>query len=201
MEIFLVRHGDCYNSSIEYFNIDKNTMDPPLTSKGIEQTHKLVKRLNNLHFDKIYSSDLKRAKQTSEIIQKTIKSDIILSDAFREINMGELFQKSWNEYPEIYAKWKLHEEDISYPNGENGADVWNRCKKEIELIEKIPYERIIIVCHGGTIRSIICGILKIPQQKRFYLGFPPENCSISMILYQENEYYMHTFNDYKHISN
>lgn len=114
--------------------------------------------------------------------------------------MGVIYTSSWENYPQTYQKWVLHNEDIPYPNGENGMDVWMRCKNEIDSILESNYNRIAIVCHGGTIRSIICGILNIPQQKRFYYGFPIENCSISIILYKSNEFYLHTFNDYYHIA-
>ena len=55
--------------------------------------------------------------------------------------------------------------------------------------------------HGGTIRSMICGLLDIPQEKRFYLGLPPENCSITVLKYNEKDekFYLHIFNDYTHL--
>ena len=138
-------------------------MDPPLTSKGIEQAYKLAEKLKNINFDRIYSSDLKRAIQTSSILNESINSSIIYSKNFREIDMGELNLKSWEDFPEIYSYWSTHEEDIPYPNGENGNKVWHRCKIELDSIAASNYNRIAIVCHGGTIRSIICGVLKIPQ--------------------------------------
>lgn len=59
--------------------------------------------------------------------------------------------------------FKQHKEDIAYPDGENGADVWKRCKQGIDDIISHKYERTAIVCHGGTIRSVICGLPDIPQ--------------------------------------
>ena len=202
MEIYLIRHGDCFKDTVDYYCRDKQTMNPPLTSKGIDQAHRLADRLKNIPFDKIYCSDLDRAKQTAEIIQTKLNTEIIISVNFREIDFGDIHKenKTWMDFPEIYRKWILHDEDIPYPNGENGADVWNRCKKEIDNIITLENKRIIIVCHGGTIRSIACGILNIPQHKRFFLGFPLENCSISIVQYKERNFYLHTFNDHFHIT-
>lgn len=200
MEIYLIRHGDCFESTIEHFSEERNTMNPSLTPKGVAQAHELSERLRGIPFDKIYCSDLDRAIQTAEIMQATVDAEIISSKSFREIDMGSIFTKSWKEYPELYDKWALHEEDIPYPNGENGSDVWGRCKEELDNIIALQHNRIAIVCHGGTIRSIVCGILNLPQQKRFYFGAPPENCSISIILYKEKNFYLHIFNDFSHIS-
>lgn len=200
MEIYLIRHGDCYPSSMEYFCSEKQTMNPPLTPKGIRQAHQLAERLKGIPFDKIFSSDLDRAIQTSEIINSTVKSNITVTKQFREIDMGDIYRKPWSDYPDLYSQWILHEEDIPYPNGENGSDVWNRCKEELDSIIQSDYTRLAIVCHGGTLRSIICGILNIPQQKRFYFGHPPENCSISVLVRKNSDFFLHSFNDYSHIT-
>ncbi|MDD3212140.1 MAG: histidine phosphatase family protein [Eubacteriales bacterium] len=201
MEIYLIRHGHCFNATEEYFSNIKQTMDPPLTPKGVEQANKLARRLKGITFDKIYCSDLDRAMQTAEIIRTTVKADIVASPSFREIDMGEIYRKSWDEFPDIYQNWVLHEADIPYPGGERGIDVWKRCKKKMDIITASHGNRVAIVCHGGTIRSIVCGILGIPQQKRFYFGSPTENCSISIIMQNEQNYCLHTFNDFSHLLN
>jgi broad specificity phosphatase PhoE len=185
---------------MKYYDHEKKAMDPPLTEKGIKQASELALRLSMIHFDKIYCSDLLRAEYTAEIVQSAVKTDRVVTEAFREIDMGSLYEMTWSKYPELFEKWKLHNEDISYPNGENGHDVWDRCNREINAIKLKNYDRIAIVSHGGTIRSIICGVLNIPQQVRFQFGHPPENCSISILRYVDDRFYLHSFNDASHIS-
>ena len=200
VEIYLIRHGECVKSSPKYYSIEKKSMNTPLTENGKNQAKKLGEKLKGIHFDKIYSSDLDRAMETSKIINSYINSLIISSKSFKEIYMGSLYlNKTWNDFPEIFEKWKLHKEDIPYPNGENGDNVWQRCKCELERINEIENNRIAIVCHGGTIRSIICGLLNISQEIRFFFGSPPEFCSISKIVKNDNQYFLHIFNDYNHI--
>ena len=199
MEIYLIRHGECYTSTIEY-NESKKTMDPPLTNQGIQQAKELSLQVADIDFDRIYCSDLKRSIQTAEIMKASKTVEIVTTTAFREIDMGYLYKKTWDDYPEIYRIWETHDEDIAYPGGENGEAVWNRCNELIDSIRKENYNRIAIICHGGTIRSILCGILNIPQEKRFYFGYPIENCSISIIKYIDPHFYIHTVNDCSHIS-
>lgn len=195
MQLYLFRHEDCAAPSIRHYDSEKRTMNPPLTALGIEQARKLSQRCRDLKFDVILTSDLCRAQQTAEILNESCQSTVIPNKAFREIDMGDIHTKSWEAFPDIYARWKLHEDDIPYPNGENGNAVWQRCKREIvPLIGR--YQRVAIVCHGGTIRSIICGLLNIPQQKRFCLGLPLENCSITIFQYndEDEKFYLHVFN-------
>jgi len=199
MEVYLIRHGESMQPSLEYFCEKTQATNPPLTQNGIKQAHKLAQRLKHVAFDRIYASDLDRAMQTANILADPVDAGIEICKQFREIHMGELEKKSWDKFPALYSKWALHEEDIAYPNGENGADVWRRCKRKLDEIASMGYDRIAVVCHGGTIRSIICGILGIPQYKRFSFGAPLENCSVSVITYKEKSSVLHAFNDFSHI--
>jgi len=104
MEIYLIRHGESMQSSLEYFCEEKQTMNPPLTSKGVEQAHKLADRLKDVEFDKIYTSDLERAVQTANIINNSVHANIDIYKQFRAIDMGEIHKKSWDDFAEIYSK-------------------------------------------------------------------------------------------------
>jgi len=171
-----------------------------LSDKGVAQAKKLAIRCKSIGFERIVSSDLSRAVQTAEILVSYAPCGLSADPAFREIDMGDV-SASWDAYPDVYAQWVLHQEDIPYPNGENGRDVWSRCRISLEKLIALRHKKIAIVSHGGAIRSIVCGVLGIPQQKRFFLGAPLENCSISLIRYDEadKKFYLHAFNDFSHL--
>lgn len=196
MDIYLIRHGESHKYSPTNYDEEKNAANPRLTEIGYLQAHMLAERLAHIKFDKIYCSDLIRASETAKVLNSKINSKVIEEPNFREIDMGDIQLHPWENYPEQYAEWSKFEEDIPYPGGENGAMLWKRCQKSLERIVERDYEHVAIVAHGGVIRSIVCGILNIPQVKRFSLGFPTENCSVSIIkfLKEERKYYLHTFN-------
>lgn len=202
MEIVLIRHGECHRSPTEVFDTERRMLNGPLTERGVEQANRLSDRCRSVRFDRIYSSDLIRAEQTARILATRQGCDVQIDPAFREINMGELYREPWEHYPEWLARWSKHEEDIAYPNGENGADVWNRCNASLSQIVRLPMERIAIVAHGGTIRCIVCGALGIPLQKRFYFGSPIEHCSISILLFNaaDQKFTLHALNDASHLT-
>jgi broad specificity phosphatase PhoE len=85
MKIFLVRHGQSLANKkrIHQGNGDewKNT---PLSNTGKTQARKIAEKLKNENFDKIYSSSLKRAKQTAEIINKFHNKKIIFDERIKE---------------------------------------------------------------------------------------------------------------------
>ena len=194
MEIWLIRHGECENRAEHNYNEDMGIYDPKLTEKGKGQAEKLAEVLRGTQFDAIYSSDLTRAVETADALACTCPAERIEREEFREIDIGDLEEKSWEHYPDIYEKWKRHEEDIAFPGGECGSDVWTRVEKVLMEIVREDYKRVAIVTHGGVIMSTVCGILGLPQQKRFMLGHPIENCSVTRLLYEDGKIYLKEMN-------
>jgi len=190
MEIYLIRHGHCEDSGY----------NPELTETGVAQARRLAERLAAVSFDRIYHSDLIRAADTAKILSGAVPSALAEDARFREIDMGDILLSSWSGYPELYGEWVNHERDLPYPNGESGAMAWARYKSALEDIVCQDYERVAVVAHGGAIRVMICGMLGISQEKRFLLGMPVENCSVSIAVYTEDRrYILNVFNDSSHL--
>lgn len=195
MEIFLIRHGECENRGQHNYNVEKGIYDPHLTERGEGQAKNLAKVLQGIHFDVFFSSDLSRAVMTADVLAEKNSAERICLKEFREIDVGHLEDKSWDEYPDVYFKWKRHEEDIAFPGGECGEDVWMRVRPVLMDIVQKKYERVAIVTHGGVIMSTVCGVLELPQQKRFLLGRPIENCSVTRLVYEDEKFYLKTMNE------
>lgn len=170
-------------------------MNPPLTERGVQQAEQMANRMRVICFDAIYCSDLTRAVSTAEALSLKTNTSVIQHDALREIDMGALTLQSWSDFPETFALWSKHEEDIPYPNGENGQMVWERCEPLLHSIVRKELRRVALVSHGGTIRSIIAGVTSLPQQHRFRLGCPLDNCSVSILRYQGGHFFLHTLNE------
>lgn len=200
MELYLIRHANTLPGK-EYYSEIKKALDPPLSSLGWDQAERLGKRLENVPFDVIYCSDLERAVSTAKMMGVYARSKLFVEPALREIDMGELQQHPWEDFKELHAQWQQHESDIAYPNGENGQDVWNRCKPVLERIKLSGAQRVALVIHGGTIRCLLSGLFKIPFQERFFLGAPLSNTSITVLTYknEEDRFYLSSFNDTAHL--
>lgn len=86
MNIYLIRHGQKSDDS-------KNCASMKLTEKGFIQANLLGKRLKKFNIERIYTSDMVRAVQTSEEINKYLKVDIFVEHELREIDMGDYTEK------------------------------------------------------------------------------------------------------------
>jgi len=196
MNIYLIRHGEKAGRT-------ENIAAMELTEKGFRQANLLGKRLADYGIEIIFSSDMTRAIQTSEEANKYLGVKIEIRKQLREIDMKEVDEKGWDyvfkTYPDFKAKFEKHKEDVPYPNGECGGDVWNRAKEVLDEIVGLGLENVAIVAHAGLIRPLICGALNLPQARRFYFGRNIEHCSISILKYEKNNFYLHTFNDYQHL--
>jgi len=64
---YITRHG---KTLLNTLNRVQGWCDSPLTAEGIEVAEYLAAGMNDIHFDAAYSSDLRRTRQTAEIILK-----------------------------------------------------------------------------------------------------------------------------------
>jgi len=112
MKLFLVRHGQSLaNKKQKHQGKEDEWRDTPLSNSGKTQAKKVAERLKNEEFDLIYSSPLKRAKQTAEIINKFHNKKIIFDDRIKEMhdeteNKEEFISRVQNFYKEIQKKEK-----------------------------------------------------------------------------------------------
>ena len=84
--IFLIRHGETSaNSELRY----QGQIDTPLNNLGLQQAKQLAQDLKNVPLSKIYTSDLKRAYTTAQIIAKPHHIKIKKFPKLRERNYSE----------------------------------------------------------------------------------------------------------------
>ena len=195
--IYLIRHGrqdarDC-NVNVE------------LSKEGRAQASLLSERLATWHFDKMYSSVLIRAVETSDIINEHHHMDIERRPELNEIDWGDLtgmtIPDMYAEYDEFLKRRSRHDEDLRFPGGENCEDVCRRAVPVFREIERSDYESILIVTHGGAIRSLIAGLLGLKYSDYLAFGKVLENTSITELGYNEELgiYTLERLNDYAHL--
>src|SRR3989344_9399934 len=113
MKLYLVRHGQTeYNAMSLHQHGDVD-----LSELGINQAKVLAKRFSKIPVDVIYSSSLKRAKETAKIINKALKKKVIYSDFLKEKkNPSEIVGKraDTDEIQEIHQEINLNSDNLSW---------------------------------------------------------------------------------------
>lgn len=128
--------------------------DWELTEKGIQQAkniaHHLKSEIGNTEYS-IYSSTLKRTKQTAEIICETLNLSLNLTDALKERNLGKAIGKSVQWLKENIEKEEKTIYDKCFSDAESRFEVWQRLLPFYQEIINNNKENIIIVSHGDTL--------------------------------------------------
>ena len=128
--------------------------DWDLTEFGKNQADNIGKNLKEELADKkviMYSSDLKRAKQTADEIAKYLGVEPILRQELRERNLGKCCGKSVQWLRENIESDEVTVDDRLFSDGESRRDAWNRLKPFYDEVMESDTENIIIVSHGDLL--------------------------------------------------
>ncbi|MCF2140036.1 MAG: histidine phosphatase family protein [Candidatus Lokiarchaeota archaeon] len=204
-EIILIQHCQSEHHVNE---LSGGWTDTPLTELGRKQAILIGKRLKN-EIDpnnfQIFSSDLKRALQTAEIIGNYLNLSFIVEKNLREINTGVAAGKTkeWakqHRNPENKEIFDLDYQEFN--EGESRRQFFNRVCACMEQITSSQEKNLIIVTHGWTLAYIVAWWLKFDESLLKKAHFWSSTASLSYLLI--NQYKQHTlrkFNDTSHLIN
>jgi broad specificity phosphatase PhoE len=157
-QLFVVRHGQTdWNVARRY----QGQKDIPLNIEGIRQAHSLATLLSGETFSAIYSSDLCRAMQTAQILQKGRNIPIIPDQRLREIGFGEWEGAYLADIKEKYPQaFPYNGRDITTPfapGGESVQTVALRMKAVADEINQLyPDDNALVVTHGMAAATLYC---------------------------------------------
>ena len=137
-EIWLVRHGDCYEGMAE-------ASDPPLSPLGRGQAERLAERVRRVGASAIYSSPHRRAIETARILGEHVREDPRLVEI--ELDLGEEGKLEFKE---------------------SAASVVERMRAAVDDIVKAhPGQHVVVVTHGVALIAYISDVLHLqPGQIR-----------------------------------
>jgi alpha-ribazole phosphatase len=160
MKILLVRHGITDLHTGDRF---WGRTDIPLSDTGKKQAKQLRNRLASEKIDAIYTSMLRRARATAEIIASGHKVTITPCEELCECNFGEIegmtFAEIERQYPAL-AEELSDRKTGAFPGGETLEQLNERVQAFLQMLRRHgPEETVLVVAHGGPIRLMICNLL------------------------------------------
>ena len=174
--------------------------DIPLDLEGQEQARKVGLRLKSERIDAIYSSDLTRVKQTTaEIAKFHSKVPVIYSKLIRERSFGVAEGISADEWKRMRDASGLEKHLYRPLGGENYEDLQSRVNRFLSMIkEKHKDDNVLIVAHGGVIRTLIVTITKRPLSHIY--DIMQSNAAVSVIeLNEGSPPKVHCLNSTEHL--
>jgi probable phosphoglycerate mutase len=163
IRVVLWRHGQT-DWNVE--NRFQGHSDIPLNKVGHYQASEAAKVLAALRPDRIISSDLIRAQETAAPLAALTDIKIEINPNLRETDgglwEGKLASENRATHGELFANWYEGGDEPAGVTGERRSDV---AKRAVAVIEKETANfsgTIVFVTHGGTVRSVLGSILKLP---------------------------------------
>ena len=156
--VFLARHGET-DDNVPPLRF-QGWRDTPLNDTGRAQARELAGRVADMGIASLFTSDLSRALETAEIIGAGVGLEPQVDPRLREANRGRwegrLFEEVAAAEPEDYAAWLRAGAGWRFPGGESLQEQSDRVCACVEEIRHGAEHPALAVCHGGSIRVMLC---------------------------------------------
>ena len=199
-EILLIRHGETtWNQQGRM----QGQQDSPLTALGLTQARSLGRRLKEVAFTALYSSDLGRAHETARCIAEETGHESVADRDLRERNFG-IFEGLTNAeirsvHPEHHAPFARREPDYAMPGGESARQFHARCVGCLESIaQRHAGETLVVVTHGLVLDALYRTACNMPLEAP--RGFALLNCSVNTFRYEPPAWIAVAVGDVTHLA-
>jgi probable phosphoglycerate mutase len=196
--LFLVRHGENPANLTREFSYKK--VDYPLTDLGVRQAEQTAAYFAGMAsgsggtagvaggqgIDAIFSSPLKRALQTAEIIGASTGHPVTVIEEFREINCGDLdgtrpTDELWEQHDKVLRAWRDGDLDAQFPGGENYHMLLARVRSGLaQAVAGRAGQKIVIVAHGGIVGASLRDVCQDFDQQLIWT-VPNRNCAVTEV--------------------
>jgi phosphoserine phosphatase len=188
-KFYLVRHGDtAWNRGQWRY---RGRSDLPLDAVGLAQASATANALADAHLTAVFTSPLKRAFNTAEIIaQKAGLTARPLPDLL-DIDYGTWQGLSQDEariaHSELYVRWELAPHLVRFPDGESLDDVRVRIMKAVLGVALLhPGGIVCLVGHQVVNKVMLCAILGLGNDA--FWRITQDTCCINIFRYEPASY-------------
>ncbi|DBA80959.1 TPA: hypothetical protein ACH3X2_007175 [Trebouxia sp. C0005] len=162
--IVIVRHG--LTTWNEQSRIQGTADDPDITPYGEEQAVRVRNALSRMHIDSLFSSPLKRARTTSEIIWQGREGSCIYTESLKEAPLGWLEgmtnADAAKKDPEQFEIWRKDPAKFSFDGRYPLLEVYDKAKEAWKEILEAPGSSHLVITHKSMARAFLCTALALP---------------------------------------
>ena len=143
--LLLARHGQTdWNRD----GIWQGQADPPLNALGRHQARALAEKVSRWPVEAVYASDLRRARETADIVAAVLGLPVIVDPSLRESDVGSWTGLTNAEIAQRFPGWEYHD-------GESREAFQARVVAAAERIARAHEGKtVLVVAHGGVVRAL-----------------------------------------------
>jgi alpha-ribazole phosphatase len=166
-QLYLVRHGKVEGADGRAVG----HLDLPLSALGARTIEALASTWHGPAPDRLFTSDLRRAVESAQILATRFEVAPIADPRLRELSFGDWEGFSWDEihrqFGRSLAAWGERWWELAPPGGETFDDLSRRVLAWLHEQEKD--EVVVAVVHGGSLRALLAALLNLPRDEIFSL--------------------------------
>lgn len=191
--LYLVRHGENLANVTREFSYKK--VDYDLTETGVRQAELTARYFAAMHaerpIDAIFTSPLKRAVQTAEIVGAATGHPVAVIEELREINCGDFdgvppTEEMWAHHDQILRSWRNGEHDVRFPGGEDFHELRARARSALgQAVAGRDGKAIVLVAHGGIVGAALSDICPDLDHELVW-RVPNRNCAVTELELHSN---------------
>jgi len=198
--IYVIRHGEAENN---IFRRMCGWYNARLTPLGEQQAQKLARRFESVPLDRVYYSDLARARRTSEPVAASHGLAGIPEKGLRELNTGVTenmdFATMGRLFPDSCLRFTTDPANCRIPGMEPHAATQKRMMDTVlRLAAENDGKTIALFSHGGAIRALTAAILGLPSERIMEHSFPG-NTAVMLLEAEDGKLRMVYDNDSSHL--
>ncbi len=199
-KIYLIRHGQT-DFNLQGI-VQGSGVDSDLNATGRAQARAFYEAYKDVRFQKIYTSALKRTRQSVQsFIDDGIPTEALAG--LNEICWGNREGQRITPEEDVYyhymlAQWQIGNTSLRLEGGESPDDVVVRMKPAIDQIMNARGEDTVLICmHGRAIRILLCMLLNHPL--RAMDAFEHQNLCLYLLHYNGSSFTIERNNDVSHL--
>jgi len=193
-KLILARHGETV------WNIEKiyrGRADVNLDEMGIKQAELLGKCLGNLELEAIYSSPLRRAMDTANIVARYQKISVHIAEGLVDFDYGEWQSLPEQEakmlYPTLHNEWHNTPHKVKMPGGESLEDVRRRAIEVVNDVLAKYQGSVVLVSHRVVNKVLICFLLGLDNS--YFWNIKQDVGGITIFDYVDGRFVLTRHND------
>jgi broad specificity phosphatase PhoE len=199
--IHLIRHG-VTASNVQRVYMGRS--DESISTEGRWQARQLARRLQRLDLEAIYSSPLRRALETAEIVARPHRHPVRVDADIVEIDLsrwqGRPFEEIATADPVAWETWCRDPSRLALPGIETFESLAERVRRFLNRLRKDHYAggAVAVVSHDGVIRMAVMEALALSWSH--YRSLPLDNTSITTVEVGGPHPHLRRFNDVGHLN-
>lgn len=197
--VLLVRHAQTRSNVTGRY---MGWIDEDLSEDGVWQAERLSQRLRNWEIASAYSSPLKRAFRTAEIIAAPHALSVSPLSDLGEIRIGAWEGMSEEEikvkFSHIWQVWKAEPANAVVPGAESLAQVQDRAVAAFErILETNQGRQVLVATHDVIVRVLVAHCLGVSNS--IYRHLEVANASLTIIQLVNGRFRLRLLNDTGHL--